>query len=96
MFRVAGGIIPSLLFCLVFATAQDNLPSTARVWKDSTGRFQVTAKLIERVGEKVDLLEGKITGSQPLSDLGRIYYPKLSFNPSEDKLYLSSIGRVLK
>ncbi|QDT09344.1 SHD1 domain-containing protein [Planctomycetes bacterium K23_9] len=43
----------------------------------------------------VDLSDGKIVGSQPLSVLGRISYPKLSFNPSEDKLYLSSIGRVL-
>ncbi len=43
----------------------------------------------------VDLPEGKVVGSHPLRDLGSIHYPKLSFNPSEDKLYLSSIGRVL-
>jgi hypothetical protein len=55
MFRIAIGLIPSLLFCLVFATAQDKLPSVERVWKDSTGRFQVSAKLIEKVGEKVVL-----------------------------------------
>jgi hypothetical protein len=55
MFRIAIGIIPSLLFCLTFVAAQDNLPSTERVWKDSSGRFQVTAKLIEQVGKKVVL-----------------------------------------
>lgn len=43
----------------------------------------------------VDLPSGQVIGSQPLRELGRISYPKLSFNPSEDKLYLSSIGRVL-
>ncbi|MEM6469636.1 MAG: hypothetical protein AAF802_08695 [Planctomycetota bacterium] len=43
----------------------------------------------------VDLPDGNVVASQSLEDLGSIYYPKLSFNPSEDKLYLSSIGRVL-
>ncbi|EMB13317.1 SHD1 domain-containing protein [Rhodopirellula europaea] len=86
MFRIAIGIIPSLLFCLIFVTAQDNQPSTERVWKDSSGRFQVTAKLIEQVGKKVVLQTRsgrKIEiPSDRLSDADQTYLKNMESAPS--------------
>ncbi|MFG0263628.1 MAG: SHD1 domain-containing protein [Rhodopirellula sp. JB055] len=85
MFRIAIGLIPLLLFSLVFASAQDKLPSVERVWKDSTGRFQVSAKLIERVGEKVVLQTSagrKIEiASVRLSESDQMYLKSLEYVP---------------
>ncbi len=55
MFPAAAGIVPSLIFLLVSVSAQDGVLESERVWTDSSGRFEITAKLLQQKGEQVVL-----------------------------------------